>query len=557
MIIINYFNYLLFYSIIMDMTAIDHAASSLKARIASHEWNDGNRMPSLNTLAVECNVSRMSLWKALGRLKAEGMISTRGKSIFCGMMPEPSVKSKKHIWKHLMERIGADILSHSFTNDILPPLNKLAPRYHAAINTTRKAVEGLREQGILDRTSRGYHIKRYFPGSSTSTIFLISQTAKTREHLFPDDPRTDQVIHTFERESTLSRFTGRLEGFDSCNAKSVLEMSGKVKETSSLAGIVINLWNPGLESHWQRWLDLLQMLVDHRVPVIALDQDGSLEFPIQLLRKENFKVLRVAGIRAGRMMAEYCISRGFRKPVFLASNSTATWVQKRYQGLKNQIDDFLNTSESVRLHAYNDPIDTAGLTFAAMGLEKSMIPELYRKHYSADEIRGLMAAFDKVDHRRIEKTFSSIPAIKTIRAYTKLTAKFLGNISDAGLFTTFYEALETAASIRAMQAVRQSFFQNVLAETNADIWVCSDDHTAFDALSNQNQQKSPSVRKIAIAGFDDWRESAGHGLTTYNFNMQGMVQQALHMIFDSRAMREKPAVSEVDGYVVERRTTRK
>jgi hypothetical protein len=44
-------------------------------------------------------------------------------------------------------------------------------------------------------------------------------------------------------------------------------------------------------------------------------------------------------------------------------------------------------------------------------------------------------------------------------------------------------------------------------------------------------------------------------LSIYDFNTNGIVKNALLMIMDEKAIKSKPIISEVDGYLVERWTT--
>ena len=62
---------------------------------------------------------------------------------------------------------------------------------------------------------------------------------------------------------------------------------------------------------------------------------------------------------------------------------------------------------------------------------------------------------------------------------------------------------------------------------------------------------------IALIGFDNSRESLEHELSTYDFNIPGMMHMAISMILNDRLRRGAKAITEVEGYVVERRTTRR
>jgi DNA-binding LacI/PurR family transcriptional regulator len=102
-----------------------------------------------------------------------------------------------------------------------------------------------------------------------------------------------------------------------------------------------------------------------------------------------------------------------------------------------------------------------------------------------------------------------------------------------------------------------SRFSVAFEKTKATAWVCQEDKTALGAVSFLRSHGIRVPEDISVVGFENWREAYEQHLTTYDFNMAGMVRQALLMILDENLFQNKPAISEVDGYVVERRTTRK
>jgi DNA-binding LacI/PurR family transcriptional regulator len=68
-----------------------------------------------------------------------------------------------------------------------------------------------------------------------------------------------------------------------------------------------------------------------------------------------------------------------------------------------------------------------------------------------------------------------------------------------------------------------------------------------------------SQRKISIIGFDDTFEAFRCGLTSYNFNIQALVQLMLnHVVNPSNLIVSKRTRAvEIEGMLVERQTTHK
>jgi DNA-binding LacI/PurR family transcriptional regulator len=130
--------------------------------------------------------------------------------------------------------------------------------------------------------------------------------------------------------------------------------------------------------------------------------------------------------------------------------------------------------------------------------------------------------------------------------------KHAGNI-----YSAFLDRLQHLAGERAHEIFLRPLFQKVLKESRATVWVCADEKTARAALTFLQQQEIKVPAEISVVCFENWREAYERQLTTYDFNMNGMVGESLHLILDEKYRLGVPLIRELDGYVVERRTTRR
>jgi DNA-binding LacI/PurR family transcriptional regulator len=124
-------------------------------------------------------------------------------------------------------------------------------------------------------------------------------------------------------------------------------------------------------------------------------------------------------------------------------------------------------------------------------------------------------------------------------------------------FNTFLTTLLMVAADRGTDCYLDPLFRKALTCGHGATWVCSDDKAAIIALNFLRGAKVKVPDQIAIVGFDNWREASEHHISSFDLNMLGFVQQALIMILDEKALKMRPVISEVEGYMVERQTTRR
>ena len=99
-------------------------------------------------------------------------------------------------------------------------------------------------------------------------------------------------------------------------------------------------------------------------------------------------------------------------------------------------------------------------------------------------------------------------------------------------------------------------FGRALADPRITAWVGLGDPVASMAHSFLHRQGIAVPGHISIAGFDDSIEAIGLGLTSYNFNMPGLVDAMVDFIYDSARTppRGEPRHVEIPGRVMHRFT---
>jgi DNA-binding LacI/PurR family transcriptional regulator/DNA-binding transcriptional regulator YhcF (GntR family) len=543
---------------ISDMNAIQRAAEILRKRLQAGMWAPGQRLPSLLQLADMCSVSRSTMWHVLDILKKESLLHAhRGGAIIAGVVGSvlPSSASRGYAWEQVKDRISKEILGGSFLSNEKIPINKMARRYGVAIDTLKKALVQLVEEGLLIREGRRF---RHALGSSRKhpgTMVLIA-TGDAESGVLITDPRTEQVIEAFERECFRLGYQSRCEGFNGRDPRSLLKLQDRIKEIGHVTGIIINLWMDWNETYWRRWIDMLASLSHKDIPVITIDQDGALMFPATLLERPLFRVLRIAGVRAGEMVGQMLLRQGHTRIAFLHPGSSAPWVQSRYAGLLQCCQRIGGAGCTAELYSLDEINDTYDLTLAVLGLDEKSIHSIYRTRLSNDDLRSLTDRLHSKQWQRLKEKLASAPTNHSVQAVARFMTGFAQSTHVPWIYNYMVDAMVHIASNSAGQYFLVPFFSNVLQNSTATAWVCGEDKTALWALEYLQSQGKKVPENISLIGFENWREAREHQMSTYDFNMNGMVQQALLMIADEKILKSKPAISEVDGYVVERRTTR-
>jgi DNA-binding GntR family transcriptional regulator len=542
---------------IADMGALILACEKVRTGLTTGMWSPGERLPPLAGLAKLCGVSRTTMWKALGILQKEKVLhANRGGAIIAGPEGDLQIDTGRHdcAWERLKSQIGQDITWGLFSQSRLPPMNKLALHYGSAIDTLKKALNELVRDGLLARVGRNFAQVKPGGHRRQRAIVLITASDKNGEISIGNDYRTEQILNCFEREGLRSGFSARCAGF-SYGDNAVLETSSAVRNIADVGGFIINLWKPYNEIHWQRWLDLIHFLVGRRVPVAIIDQLGTLSLPKEFYQWKNLRILHLSGVRAGELVGQALLRAGHTRVAYI-KHSEYDWATLRYAGLKRYYQQYGGAAANVELLSLGDITNDDDLVVAMLNLDAKGITDLFRERLSRSQIQGYLDMFQSEKWLDLRKKVPSNTATRNIQ----LIAKFLRNLvrasHDRWIFDQELGMLQSVASAVGRDWHMRALFKTVLEKSTASAWVCQDDGVAIAALPFLRSQGRKVPDDISVFGFDNWRSALENQLSSFVFNMTGMVQHALQLIMDEKVLRSTPMIGEVDGYVVERATTK-
>lgn len=546
------------------MGSIKKAYPKIKGMLESGEFALGSKLPSLQKLARQFGISRASAWKLVSRLRQEGLVHTHERgAIIAGpagtiqVVSSNDVAAKRGLLRDRIKvDLGHDILLGKYPEALLPPVTKLAARYGVAVSTLYKSLALLVADGLVRQEGRKYRQVRGRFRTLPASIVFVSRTDPSGV-LDVEDLRTQSLIQSFERESPRVGYDPVCKGFSPSSAAGVLDFTVSIKPLREIAGFIVNIWNPWDASIWQRWLDLLTLLAQKDIPVVIVDLAGDLTFPADLLRKPKVRILRISSVKAGIRVAEALHRRGHHRVAFVSRDMNFEWVRARYEGVANYFNEYGGKNSSVTLFTQDLPVTNFELIFSLLKLDEEGVHALHFKQFSEDRIRELYPLIKKVKALQLAGAIQDPDLLRTLGPVIGLLKELENRDPDPRIIVKLQGLVGIAASDRGQALLLTRLFKTVLEKSDVTAWVCSSDQIALAALWFLRREKIPVPERLSIIGFDNWREAYENQLSTFDFNMDGMIKEALLMTIDAKELRSTPSISEVDGYVVERWTTRR
>jgi DNA-binding LacI/PurR family transcriptional regulator/DNA-binding transcriptional regulator YhcF (GntR family) len=541
------------------MNAAQQAFELVKKRLETGLWQQGERLPSLAEMAEICAVSRSTMWRALRILAGESLVhANRGGAIVAGPAGMPLLRPlpKKRIWERLKVQIGHDIFAGAFAGSGLPLINKLVMHYRVSFVTLKKALNRLADEGVLINLGHRYVLARNRTLRHASGIVFVS-LGDAIGAVAINEERTRRVVESLEHECLKQGYECRPVGFNDRSSSGLLELSRTIEDVADVAGFVVNIWIQADETTRKRWFDLCTFLAGRKAPVILIDQAGNLSLPDTLARHPNLRILRIAGSRAGEMAADVLVRSGHRRIAYLAPNFNQDWAQNRYAGLCSHVTQYAGAGAEVKLFALREIADLADLVLELVDLGKDRSRVLFGERYTPGGITVMLKTIARIKRHKLLALSKDDPKLATIRSDARHLAGLAGRTHDAETFNRLLDAMYDRASTYAFEIYLRPFFKRILKNSTASAWVCSDDKTGEAALRYLASHGTKVPGEISVVSFDNWPGSFVSGLSSYDFNMDGIIQQALAMIADEKTLTSRPLISEIDGYVVERRSIRR
>lgn len=312
--------------------AIDRAVEYLRTLAGDPRYREaGAVLPKTLEMAAAAGVSLVTMWQAVGRLRAEGVLDTgRGRRIRLAggnaTMPLPPVHET---WRILADWLEADLLQ--YPQPALPARKELRLRYRVGDHDLRRALAELLRRKAITVNGRTYQSRSVRSTRPTGIVALIARG--TAGSLHTVTPRTQDNLRTLERLCGRSGVCLEPLSHDSfLGPENAAGLGQHLLDTLAgerpLLGVMI--WTVGLR-RTPGLGDLVRRCAALGRPVAVLDEDGAIEPEhLQALTTQVRVSTMATSSQCCEDMARYLLALGHRRIAYLR---TEGWTDHRGQGL--------------------------------------------------------------------------------------------------------------------------------------------------------------------------------------------------------------------------------
>lgn len=487
--------------------AVSKAVSYLESLISQNSLKAGENLPSIRVLAEYSHVSQVSMWKAVNELAKVGKLEViHGQGTRIPAQYNHVITPRAEMWVKVREQIHREILSGKFSGYLMPSLKEMRIRYGVSHTTLKKALESLSEDGIIRSCRRTYQPISYIMHRSVSSIVLLGWSSPQTQ-LQARTPWGEEFLRSCENLCSMMKINFRILTYSTVNDQLVyIDGNGNKKEVLKDDDTAIGylLW---AESPDELYQDVLMQIKAFNKPVAVL-QEGSV---LKLADIGEYKKMQVFSLatssRAAKQVASYLLELGHKSIAFFSPFNFHEWSKARLAGLK----EVYSCDSGIQVKPY------------------------------------VLDKFEWTSFRYMTKTSIFENLFNMISVQDKLPEGVLK------LLNGIEPVLSTSMAEETVRVFMQPLFKKAFTDKECTAWVCANDPIALmalDFLKNQNPN-------ISVIGFDDTFEAFRAGLTSYNFNVNALVNSMLSYLVNpsSHPVIRSSKIFEVEGMLVERSST--
>lgn len=476
---------------------------------------DVSTLPGIRELAVQCGVSTVTMWKAVHDLVTAGIvtISKRRVVLSTTAVRDPASKAKRvltqgpnrsvPLWQATVSRISRDILAGIYPRgEQLPPGKELLRRYGISHVTLQKSLRALHQAGELVRSRKSYALPDIAPASSFSTLVMIGKK-EPGDSLGDRAPRSRELWQAFDRICRQKNMSLAMCSWEELRTRRVHST-----EEAVLGYVVRDLDHPA------EFIDREFMaLRSAPVPLAVVDELGVAAQHRALTNRPRTAVFNLASSSAaGQELADRLLSYGHRQIAFFSPHEGTEWGCNRLEGIRARFE-YAGLAEAV----------------ADYHLEFSDDWELREAIVAHPAYRRLAAELDTFSH--------------TVTG---------GNPKEEDIF--FRDPGFAYIQRQFLRARFHPLFEDAFSRSGITAWVGVDDETAVIAQSWLARRGAGHSK--AIAGFDNSFDALARGLTSYDFNVEALVNAVIAFVLNPAWRNTKsPQTFDIPGAVVTRNST--
>lgn len=500
------------------MKQLERAIQHVKGLLRARGYEPDGRLPSLNALARDAGVARMTMYSALRQLQAQSLVSLEhGRGIFAAQSASETGKAAREplsAFERTAARLESDILSHVHApGAALPPRKELCRRYTCGMRTLNRALRHLCRQNLLVHWGCRYRVCQSQVRSEYATLIAVMRSAEAGgNQLLLTSPRARERYHRLESACELfglrlvvAPFNYSYRGTIEDGEFGVL-IEDLVRGAGAVVGFAVFSEGFGTGSVAR----VLSLLARYRLPIAMLDEIGNIPYPLRAFPHTPITCFTTAQTRQpGVRMARYLCEQGHRRVAYIDAYQQIRWSRNRLAGLRVVFEGLGGVAKSFGSELSLDALDA---------FRKSVIDPVVRaQRYGQlpDTIDGLLQRlFD-------EETF----------------------VVDGSYIASHFSGVFTQA----------------LTDRSLTAWVCCNDTLGLEALRFLRAHRVRVPSDISVVGFDNTDRALFAGLTSYGFTPQAGMRRILQSIVapDASFARETlVAPVELEGTVKPRASSR-
>ncbi len=490
--------------------ALNRALDYLRA-IAQTIAPGESSLPSRRRMATEAGVSLVTISKAVGILKREGLLTTSRRH---GTRPTAAVvgaskapRGKK--WERIAGRIVSDIAAGAYEHgEALPTCGEVARRYGVSSPTVRKALASLHARRVLSMRGSRFVVPER-KRADHSRVLLVFTRELYLHRTLAIYHRRHELLRALESESARAGLRLHIVPYRFVDGAIVEPpLDARDGGTTPIGAVVLSA---GLED-----LDLVALadgLSADGVPVSLLDENGTV-WPRFRRPRRRVRLFSLANSPAcGEAVGRCLLGYGHRSIAYLSPFGHAGWSRARLVGIRRAFE-------------------AAGFGHRVKAFERWQPEPQSEPLAEAYEINSIVERLiDRgLDPRKpLEKRLAAAlprakPTLRTILAGDRFAEALVPLMADA------------------------------LRCEGITAWVAATDVVALECGRFLEEHGVRVPRDLSLAGFDDSPDAYVRRLTSYNFNVSALVRAMIDFAIApaSFSCMHGSGIVEIPGHMSER-----
>jgi DNA-binding LacI/PurR family transcriptional regulator/DNA-binding transcriptional regulator YhcF (GntR family) len=538
------------------MAALEHSLTYLNSNLDSGHWKDGDRLPSLSSLAKAAGVGRSTMWIAVKRLMSKGRLSTQERAgIVAGKtFPAPQVSAAVHAskpWQKKKLLLEKDILSGRYLRGVpLPRSKELQVRYGACAATVRKMLESLAHANIISPHKKSYLVPRLGRWTFGATVVWVGGG-----YLGPEEPKVPErplrLMEALEAECAHSGINLEFLHINFYHDDADVRRFCSRKRANPILGFIFDMqWvenqRPELIS------SIIRLLAADGRSVAILDETSEFSLSGSLIQVPGVKVFRFAALSASRAVARMLLTLGHSHIAYFSYQHKLLWSMQRLQGLQEEFakagaDQSVAPFTSTEIAGYYEQV------WAISGLERKdferLIAARHDEHLFHTMLDNDSAQADvKVLQRRYAADIK-----ETSKNFRHLLVLEKSGLSREHFYSTRNLFIEIGIQ-KLYRHQQEALFREAIKRKDITAWVCATDGVALGAYDFLLKKGVDIPGTASITGFDNSSEALSQRITSYDFDTRNVMRTILDFLHRPASQKRKPdpGPEEIEGFIIER-----